>query len=206
MRGQPAVEDWQPQGARLALVALASLPVLVLGLLLFLLPLALRTGQAGSVSVRVEVTSSNVNWAFAALIAVVVLLLLLVVVHEAIHAVLFRQLGGSPRFGVGLYGGLLPGVYVTAPGTLFSRGQFLLIALAPTVVISVVGFLLVLLAPFGGYLVVPLAAHLACCLGDWDLAVATLQRPRGTLVEDTAVGARFYRPGVAAPLPGPLSR
>jgi hypothetical protein len=48
--------------------------------------------------------------------------------------------GARPRFGAILIGLVLPAVYATAEGHHFTRGQYLTVAVAPAIVISVLGF------------------------------------------------------------------
>src|SRR5437667_30789 len=56
--------------------------------------------------------------------------------HEAIHGAVMALCGHRPVFGVKY---LVLALYAAAPGQRFTRGQWLTVALAPLVVISVVG-------------------------------------------------------------------
>jgi hypothetical protein len=133
--------------------------------------------------------------AFATTLA---LLLLLMVLHEAVHGAVMRRCGATPTYGVGVMYRLLPYFYCTAVGFRFSRRQFIAVSLAPLLAVSLLGALVVAVAPGGEWLVIPLAAHLGGCIGDlWGTAL-TLRQPPGTLVEDLKTGMRFYRPTVSA--------
>jgi hypothetical protein len=68
------------------------------------------------------------------------------------------------------------------------------VALAPALLISVAGGLLVALAPFGGWLVVPLGLHLGGAVGDLWVTALVARQPRGTLVEDRKSGVAFFSP------------
>ena len=59
--------------------------------------------------------------------------------HEALHAAAILALGGTPRFGLRLPLAL----YCTAPGQLFTRDGYLVVAGAPLAVISLVGIVAV---------------------------------------------------------------
>jgi hypothetical protein len=128
---------------------------------------------------------------YLALAVVIATLLLFVLVHELIHGFFMRLFGGHPYYGVGLAAKVMPYVYCTSPGHLFTRRQFVCVALAPAVVISALGALWVGLLPFGGWLVVPLGLHLGCCVGDFRVAGLAAGKPAGTLVEDKRTGVRF---------------
>lgn len=117
------------------------------------------------------------------------LLIGLIVGHEVIHGVVMRAFDAKPRYGIHRLGGWIPLYYCTAEGGhTFTRKQFSLVALAPAVLITFVGALLVVLVPFGGWLIVPLALHLGGCVGDLWVLTLVWQQPRGTLVEDLRSG------------------
>ncbi|MCA9860416.1 MAG: DUF3267 domain-containing protein, partial [Thermomicrobiales bacterium] len=55
-------------------------------------------------------------------------------IHEWIHGLAIRRAGGTPTYGARLVGNVMPVLYCTADGHLFTRTQFIGIALAPLVV------------------------------------------------------------------------
>ncbi len=127
-----------------------------------------------------------------AILSTGLLLLVLIAAHELLHGLVMRLFGGRPRYGVGVMGKVLPYFYCTAEGERFTRIQFAAVALAPAVVISLLGSLAVAYLPYGGWLVLPLGLHLGGCVGDvWVLAVVLMQ-PRGTMIEDMRTGVRFH--------------
>jgi hypothetical protein len=187
--GSRSTYDWRPgKAAVLAWNALAVL-LFVVGLVVFGLPVVARAARGGtSVAFIIPITN--------AVIAVVIVLLVsaaLLVMHEGIHALVMRLFGARPRFGVTAVAGLLPALYTTAPGHVFTRRQYLGVAVAPAVALSTLGFL-ACFSPFGGYLVVPLAIHLSGCVGDAAATERVLRQPAGTGCEDLRDGIRFHLP------------
>ncbi len=124
------------------------------------------------------------------------LLALFVVVHELIHAAVIRHYGGDVTFGVGLAQFVLPYAYVTTTQRL-GRDQFVAVALAPLVVITLVGVPL-MVALEAAVLVIPLAFNAAGAVADLWMAGVLLRYPRHVVVEDSATGLKIFgRPGDA---------
>lgn len=114
------------------------------------------------------------------------------VLHEAVHALLFKVFapsGTSVTFGANWEMGM---VYACAQGIVYTRRQYLAVAMAPSVVITAV------LLACGAALGVPLCfyaaavIHLSGCTGDWGYAMAIRRNPRITHCEDTVWGVQFY--------------
>ena len=59
-----------------------------------------------------------------------------IVLHEAAHGVFMRAFGGTPRFGVGCVGWVLPYAYAISPGVPFTLWPMTIISLAPLVLLS----------------------------------------------------------------------
>jgi hypothetical protein len=138
----------------------------------------LRNGPGGA-SFRIGLTEVLVVVALTALLLVV-------------HGLVMLTFRARPPFGVVLVGGAMPALYATSVGHRFSRGQYLVVAATPAVVISVLGFLLCF-GPWGGYLIVPLAIHLGGCVGDLFACGRVLRERPGTEFEDLRDGIRFHR-------------
>lgn len=119
------------------------------------------------------------------------LIAMLLIVHEAMHAVAMRVFGARPQVGLTRIGGKIPAVYCIAPGQRFTKPQYLAVALAPLVVIGGGCALVVAFVPFGGWLVLPAAVHLAGCVGDVALAFTAIRQPPGTLIEELPAGLQF---------------
>ena len=118
----------------------------------------------------------------------------LIVIHEAIHALAMRRYGGNPQFGLLMIGKVIPAAYCTSPGTKFTRRQYLVIALAPFVVITAVGLIALASGTLGIVFAFALALHAGGCIGDFWASVLVLREPAGTTYEDLRDGLRFTRP------------
>jgi hypothetical protein len=176
----PGVIEWRPgTSSAIAWNAVAVL-VTVAGLVVFSLPAMLRSGAA----------AGSFQFGLADLLIAVALTALLMVLHEAIHGLVMRGFGARPAFGVTLVGHVVPALYTTARGHRFTRRQYLMVAAAPAVTISIVGFV-ACFGPWAGFLVVPLAIHLGGCVGDGFAVARTLRVPATTTCEDLRDGIRF---------------
>jgi Putative zincin peptidase len=183
--GEPSSEevvDWRPGQAEAMIWNVVAIVLIALGLPLFALPSVVRNGPAGA-SFRIGLRE---------ILLVVALTALLLVVHEGIHGLVMLAFHARPSFGVVLVGGVVPALYATSAGHRFGRRQYLTVAAAPAVVISVLGFLLCF-GPWGGYLIVPLAIHLGGCVGDLFACGRVLRERPGTEFEDLRDGIRFHR-------------
>lgn len=121
-----------------------------------------------------------------------VVTLVLMVLHEFTHGMVVRRFGGVPTYGAMMMGKVMPVLYCTSEGQQFTRGQFLVILLAPLVVLGLACAVLVAVLPWGGWLVLPAAVHLGGCVGDLWMAAVVLRLPSDTRVEDRKAGMRFH--------------
>jgi hypothetical protein len=180
------VIEWRPDASTAITWNVVGVTLTVAGLFLFALPSILRSGSASGSA------SGSVTLSLLDLLVVVALTAVLLAAHEGIHGLLMLGFGARPTFGALLVAHLVPALYATAPGHCFTRGEYLVIAAAPAVVISGLGFL-ACFGPWAGYLVVPLAIHLGGCVGDGFAALRTRREPPTTLCEDLRDGIRFHR-------------
>lgn len=186
------IEDWTLTERTLRLWTIASVVLSLLGVVAYTLVYAV--GQDRSVAF------SSRGWALlAAVLVTTALTLPLYVVHEWIHGLAMRRFGVRPRYGWGQVGGLPGYLYCTAAGARFSRRQYVAIALAPALLVSALGVLAIVVLPWGGWLVVPLAFHFGGCAGDFWAVALILRRPRGTRIEDRESGVRFHLPANLRP-------
>jgi hypothetical protein len=176
------VVDWRPGGSEAVTWSVVGAAVTVAGLPLFALPSIVRAGSAGA-SFRIGLVD---------VLLVLALTAMLVIAHEMIHGLVMRGFGARPHFGAVLVGRVMPALYTTSEGHRFTRGQYLTVAAAPAVAISVLGFC-ACFGPWGGYLIVPLAFHLGGCVGDGFAGWRVLRESPGTQCEDLRDGIRFYR-------------
>lgn len=125
--------------------------------------------------------------------------------HEAVHAVFFKAFappGARVTFGANWGAGML---YACAEGVVYTRGQYLAIALAPSLAVSAAAFVLGMASewPLLWYAVAVL--HLTGCTGDWGYVRAIRSNRSIAYCEDTDWGVCFYAEGGSAgdaPAPG----
>lgn len=117
------------------------------------------------------------------------------IAHELVHGMLFKLF--APRsahvsFGLSWKHGML---YTSAEGIVYTRRQYIAIALAPTLVVTLlIGAAGLLFGrPIAG--LVAAVLHLSGCAGDWCYVSAICADPHITHCEDTSYGVCFYGAG-----------
>lgn len=180
------ISEWKPTKATVRAWTILSMPITAVALLGYVL-VAVHGDIPGSWSI-----DSN------QILLIVALTFALGCIHEGVHGVAMLVFGARPQFGVLKIGGAIGGLYTTAPGHRFGRRQYLILGLAPLVILAPLGVLACLL-PFGAYLAVPFAIHLAGCIGDVAIAWHVLNGPPDVVCEDLRDGMRLWKVGQAAP-------
>lgn len=128
------------------------------------------------------------------LVAVVALIFALFALHEFCHGIIFKWAGARPRYGAKLLHGFLPIFYATAPGHELTKQQFMIVAVAPTMLVNLTGILLMALpSPLRYVLVLPLSIHFVGCVADWWMLYVVARLPNDVLIEDTKTGFRYRR-------------
>lgn len=116
------------------------------------------------------------------LIGVLAAIVLMLVVHEAVHGVFFWIFTRErPRFGFhGLY------AYAAAPDWYLPRAKYLVVGLAPLVLISVFGVLVMPVTPLVAFpaLLTLLVLNAAGAIGDIYVTLRLLFGPEDVLVND----------------------
>ncbi len=109
--------------------------------------------------------------------------------HEAIHALAIAFWGGKPYFGAKLPLAL----YCGAKNQLFRRDHYLVIGLAPVVIITLAAIIFTLLAPIAAsYMLLATIGNFSGAAADvWEVARLWRLPPRA-LVEDTESGYRAW--------------
>ena len=124
---------------------------------------------------------------------VLALMFVTIVVHEAIHGLGFILLAKArPIFAFrGVY------AFAAAPDWFIPRDPFLVIGLAPLVVISLVGVALMAIAPAAWIapLVLVCVVNASGAVGDLWVAVLLLRHPPEALSNDTGDEITIYTPG-----------
>ncbi len=114
---------------------------------------------------------------------------IIIVIHEAIHGLAFMFWGGKPH-----YGAKLPyAFYCGARNQIFRRNHYLVVGLAPLVVITLFGIVCTLLAPtLSSYVILAWIANFSGAAGDVVVVAKLLRLPSTVLVEDTETGCRAW--------------
>jgi hypothetical protein len=100
--------------------------------------------------------------------------------------------GGKPRYGAGIAHYILPYLYTTTK-TRFLRNQFIAIAIAPLVVISLVGICLMAALPsIAHWIFIPLVLNASGAVGDLWVIRNVLRYPKHVLLEDRKTGLIIY--------------
>ncbi|MEC4814932.1 MAG: DUF3267 domain-containing protein [Scytonema sp. PMC 1069.18] len=138
-------------------------------------------------------TQTNYNGAFSGFLLFVTVLIGTLFFHELVHGLAFTAFGGSPRYGVGIKY-FLAYAYATSPGTLFSRNAFVVISLAPLVVIDIMCLFLLALFPQAMWLGWLVIINTCGAIGDIWMAILLLRCPASIQVEDHRSGMAIYTP------------
>lgn len=116
---------------------------------------------------------------------------LVFILHEWIHGLAIQYYGHTPRYGIKPLKGVL---FATADQAYFWRDQYLVVMLAPLVVISLLGIVLSLVFPAGAafWLMLAGAMNVAGATGDVWMAYHTLRFDREQLFRDEEDGMRVF--------------
>ena len=145
-------------------------------------------------AVRTHTTSGSIG-AVAILLGLfinIVIYVLVMFLHEGIHALAFAFWGGRPYFGAKLPLALFCG----AKNQIFRRNHYLVVGLAPLVIITVAGIIFTLLSPvLAVYTLLGTIGNFSGAAGDLWVALRLLRQPKDVLVEDTDAGYRVWEIG-----------
>ena len=135
-------------------------------------------------------TINSSGGAFTAVVSLILLLAVMIVLHEGIHGVCFWMFTRArPKFAFkGAY------AYATAPGWYIPRAPYLVTALAPFVVISVMCAALLIIAPPQWFFFITLFATMNAggAVGDLIISYWLVQQPSTFLVLDQGDSATLY--------------
>ncbi len=124
-------------------------------------------------------------WLVINVIGYCVMLLL----HELLHGAAFLLWGGRPYLGAKLPYAL----YCGAKNQLFRRNQYLVVGLAPLVVITLAGIIFTLISPvLASYTLFVTIGNISGAAGDVWSVRRLLRLPATVLVEDTEAGYRVW--------------
>ena len=124
---------------------------------------------------------------------ILVALVLVTVIHELVHGLFYWRFAGQrPRFGI-----KGPSFYVAAPPEVFfPRDQYLIVGIAPFVLLTLAGLLLMIVVPLAVLptLMLFVAFNAAGAAGDLLMFARLLCFSSDTLMQDRDTGVRVYGP------------
>lgn len=114
----------------------------------------------------------------------------MVVVHELIHGFFFRKFSGKKvtyKFHGWAASASTPGIY-------YRKKYYLIIGLAPAVILNILFLLGSFLLPsvFGLMSYLLLVVHISACAGDFYVAWILRKYKEDTYIEDTGIGMKIY--------------
>lgn len=172
-----------PQQVR-GLVVLSLLLFVVGGIFFVVLNIAAYIAQTSAASGSIGAWGV-ISW----FVINMVVYILVMFLHEGIHALAFAFWGGQPYFGAKLPVALFCG----AKNQIFRRNHYLVVGLAPFVVITVAGILFTLLSPtLAAYTLFGTIGNFSGAAGDLWVAMRLWRQPPSVLVEDTETGYRVW--------------
>jgi len=115
--------------------------------------------------------------------------ILILGIHEFVHGLAFMLWGGKPY-----YGARLPfALYCSARNQLFPRNYYIVVGLAPFVVITLLATLFTIIAPvLASYGLLAWISNFSGAVGDLMAVRWLLHQPSDVLVEDTETGCRVW--------------
>jgi hypothetical protein len=149
--------------------------------------------------------AGGINLGLREMIFVLMGIILTLALHELIHGLTMSLFGASPKYGI-IWKGMM--LYATSPGYAYSRNNYVIIALAPFILISI----LVVLGMWGlqGTLWVALLGicgviNASGAIGDMWITAIVLRYPATAYVMDERDGARVFSlaPPARAGVPKP---
>lgn len=174
----------------LILLNVLSIPWFIL-CITFFFAMAGLLGSASGATGTEEIRLSQVELLLA-LVVIVAVFTGVLVLHEAVHGLFFWLFTRSrPRFAFkGIY------AYAAAPGWYIPCPQFLIIGLAPILLLSALGLLILpfMASPFSLLLLLALIINATGAIGDLYMVARLLFLPSGVLIEDQGDSIRWYVP------------
>ncbi len=124
-------------------------------------------------------------------IALILIIVTVLPFHELIHGITITLLGHHASYGAKLSKGVL---YATAENALFRRDEYLAVALAPLIVITLLamGLMLVLSQGWAYYAAIAVMINAGGAIGDLWAAGVVARYPATALIRDEADGFRVF--------------
>ena len=119
---------------------------------------------------------------------IIALFFIIIIVHEAIHGVFFKIFKPGSRVKFGFKAGM---AYATSPGTVYSRGQFFIIAAMPFIILTGIMITMMFMLPNPAYKYY-IALHTGACAGDFYYLYLIMKHKHLSYAVDTEVGMSLY--------------
>ncbi|RJS71772.1 DUF3267 domain-containing protein, partial [ANME-2 cluster archaeon] len=134
----------------------------------------------------------DLNYTSGTILSSVALVIGTFVLHELIHGAFMSKYGGKPSYGAGIAHYILPYFYATTK-TVFTRNQFIVIAIAPLVVISLVAIGIMAAFPsIAHWMLIPFILNGSGAVGDMWVIRNVLRCPKHVFLEDQKNGLIIY--------------
>ncbi len=124
-------------------------------------------------------------------VALILIFVIVLPLHELIHGITIMLLGHRARYGAKLSKGVL---YATAENALFRRNEYLAVALAPLIVITLLamGLMLILSQGWAYYVGIAAVVNAGGAIGDLWASGVVARYPATALICDEADGFRVF--------------
>jgi hypothetical protein len=166
------------------LVLLVGFYYVFIRVALWMRPEAARQGLAGGIQ--------GLSGTLIVILAVIGIYAAVIVLHEAAHGIFLAWFTRTrPVFAFrGYY------AYAAAPGWYFPRGQYMLVSLAPLVLLSLLGLAVLAFVPAGWFLTVIsfMAFNASGAVGDLAVFIWLLRQPSTCLAYDVGEAVTLYLP------------
>lgn len=171
---------------RMNRLAVESLLLLIVGVVFFVgLNIAMYL-------IRTHATSGRISgWPLLTWVGINILGSIVILgIHEFVHGLAFMLWGGKPY-----YGARLPfALYCSARNQLFPRNYYIVVGLAPFVVITLIAIIFIIIAPaLASYGLLAWISNFSGAVGDLMAVRWLLRQPSTVLVEDTETGCRVWK-------------
>ena len=150
--------------------------ILIFGYLFFLIAEHLYKTDQIIFKTLIEIKIQSLPSVFS-IIFIIIDVVVVLYLHELIHAAVF-YFTHKQRPKLGIRGFI---IFAAAPNKILNKNQMIINTLAPFVVITLVGFLLMTLVPisFSSWIFIPMVVNAAAAGGDFMTVYWVLKQPKG---------------------------
>lgn len=188
-------EEWRPNSGTIVLWNILAGLVAVPSILLFAYVYLVTHRKTVAAFAASDASDENTLpfVLVASLVQLLIIFPLLIILQVLVQGLTARLIGARPKYGLHFLLKILPVPYCTVVRHRFTRLQYVGATVCPALVVSIAGVFYVALAPYGGWLVMPMGFY----FGNWIPALwysaVVFRQPTGVLCEDLEHGIRFHR-------------